>query len=148
MRRLPYILQLKLCKANIYTYTSCFMEIQQKDNETLAAYVHCLKTAAKECSFDNDTVVIHIFVKVLQDADTTTAKIYEKDSQTLSEVIRTVEKSYAAQQLTATLTTSVVFIRSYDDICFVCRWMCHFGCWSHSRLWYTNTERDRSHSTH
>ena len=25
------ILRLKLCNANIYTYTSCFMEIQQKD---------------------------------------------------------------------------------------------------------------------
>ena len=31
------ILQLKLCNANIHTYTSHFMEIQQKDNETLAA---------------------------------------------------------------------------------------------------------------
>ena len=29
------ILRLKLCNANIYTYTSHFMEIQQKDNELL-----------------------------------------------------------------------------------------------------------------
>ena len=41
------ILRLKFCKANIHAYTSCSMEIQQKDNETLPAYVHCFKTAAK-----------------------------------------------------------------------------------------------------
>ena len=41
------ILKLKLCNANIHTYSSHFMEIQQKDNETLAAYVHCFNTAAK-----------------------------------------------------------------------------------------------------
>ena len=41
------ILRLKLCKAHIHTYTSHFMDIQQKDNESLAAYIHCFKTAAK-----------------------------------------------------------------------------------------------------
>ena len=41
------ILRLKLCNANIHTYTSSFMKIQQKDNETLTAYVHCFKSAAK-----------------------------------------------------------------------------------------------------
>ena len=40
-------LRWKLCNANIHTYTSHFMEIHQKDNETLNAYIHCLKTAAK-----------------------------------------------------------------------------------------------------
>ena len=40
-------LRLKLCNANIYTYTSHFIEIQHKDNETLAAYVHFSKTAAE-----------------------------------------------------------------------------------------------------
>ena len=57
------ILRLKLCNANIHTYTSHFMEIQPKDNETLAAYIHHFKTAAKQCAFDNDTVAISIFVK-------------------------------------------------------------------------------------
>ena len=71
------ILRLKLCNANIHT--SWFMEIQQKDNETLAAYIYCLKTAAKQCAFDNDTVAIHIFVKGFRDAPTITAIIYEKD---------------------------------------------------------------------
>ena len=31
------------------------MEIQQKDNETLAAYIHHFKTAAKQCALNNDT---------------------------------------------------------------------------------------------
>ena len=59
------ILRLKLCNANIHTYTSCFMEIQQKDNEPLAAYIWHFKRVAKKCTFDNDTVAICIFVKVL-----------------------------------------------------------------------------------
>ena len=49
------ILRLKLCNANIHTYTSHFMEIQQKDNETLAAHYHPFKTAAKQCAFNTDT---------------------------------------------------------------------------------------------
>ena len=92
------ILRLKLCNANIHTYTSHFMEIQQKNNETLAAYIHHFKTAVKQCAFNNDTVVVCIFVKGLQDAPhTTAAKIYEKDPQTLAEVIRLVEKLNAAK---------------------------------------------------
>ena len=59
------ILRLKLCNVNIQTYTSYFMEIQQKNNETLAAYIHHFKTEAKWCTFDIDTVKIHIFVKGL-----------------------------------------------------------------------------------
>ena len=65
----------KLCNANIYAYTSCFMEIQQKDSETLAAYIHHFKTAAKLLTFDNDTAAICILVKGLQDAPTITPKI-------------------------------------------------------------------------
>ena len=58
-------LRLKLSNAYIHTYTLHFMEIQQKDNETLAAYIHHFMTAAKQCAFNNDTVAIHIFVKGL-----------------------------------------------------------------------------------
>ena len=58
---------------------------------------------------------------LLKDANTTTAKIYEKDPQTLSEVIRIVEKFNAAQQLTATLTHATVTIKSNNDRCFLCR---------------------------
>ena len=41
------ILRLKLCNADIHTYTSRFNKIQQKDNETLAAYIHGFNTAEK-----------------------------------------------------------------------------------------------------
>ena len=69
------------------------MEIKQKDNETLMAYIHHFKTAAKQCTFDNDTAAIYIFVKGLQYMHTTTAKIYKKDPQTMAEIIRLVEDS-------------------------------------------------------
>ena len=48
------ILQVKLSNANIHTYTSHFMDIQRKDHETVAAYIHHFKTAANQCTFDND----------------------------------------------------------------------------------------------
>ena len=122
------ILRLKLCNANIYTFTSCFMEIQQEDSETLATYIHHFKTAAKQCAFDNDTAAICIFVKGLRDAPTIASKIYEKGLQTLAEVIRLVEKLNAAHQLTVTLTPSTVSMMSGDARCFVCGWTGHFGC--------------------
>ena len=49
------LLRLKLSNANIHTYTSCFMDIQQWEKESLAAYVLCFKTEAKCCNFTNDT---------------------------------------------------------------------------------------------
>ena len=84
------------------------MEIQQKDNETLAAYIHCFKAAVKQYAYDNDTAAICIYVKGLRDAPTIAPKIYEKDPQI--EVIRLVEKHNAALQLTATLTSSTLSI--------------------------------------
>ena len=107
------ILRLKLCNANIHTYTSCFMQIQQKDNETLAAYIHHFKIAAKQCTFDNDTVAIHVFVQGLWDALSIAPKIYEKDPQTLAEVIRLVEKLSAAQKTNSYTNT---FYSQYDDL--------------------------------
>ena len=56
-------LRLKLCNANIHTYTSCFMDIQQQEKESLAAYVHWFKTEAKCCNFTNDAATIGIFIK-------------------------------------------------------------------------------------
>ena len=74
----------------------------------------------KLCAFDNATVAICIYVKGLWDTHTTAAKIYEKDTQTLAEVIRLIEKLNAAQQLTTTLTPSMVSMMSNNDRCFVC----------------------------
>ena len=98
------ILRLKLYSANIYNYTSRFMKIQQKDNKTMAAYIHHFKTPVKQCAFDNETVAICIFVKSLRDTCTIASKIYEKEPQTLAEVIKLVEKLSTSLQLTATLT--------------------------------------------
>ena len=39
------------------------MVIQQKENENLAAYIHCFKRIAKWCIFDYGIVEIHIFLK-------------------------------------------------------------------------------------
>ena len=91
-----------LCNVNIYTHMSSFMEIQQ-DNEALAAFVHHFKTEAKRCYFNSDTSAICIFVQGLWHMYNITGKVYEKDPQTLQEVIRLVEKLNTAQQVTATL---------------------------------------------
>ena len=69
------------------------MEIQQKENEKLTSFVHHFKIEAKRCDFNNDTSTIHIFIKSLKD----THNITEKDPQTLSEVIKLVEKLSTAQ---------------------------------------------------
>ena len=37
------LLHLKICNSDIHTSVSCFMDIQQKDNESLAAYIHRFK---------------------------------------------------------------------------------------------------------
>ena len=42
------LLCLKLCNLDIHTSVSCFMEIQQKDKESLAAYIHRFKRRGQE----------------------------------------------------------------------------------------------------
>ena len=60
------LLRLKLYNANIDTHTSPFMDIQQLEKESLAAYVHWLKTEARQCVFTNDTATFKILVKGLK----------------------------------------------------------------------------------
>ena len=36
-------LQLKICNSDIHTSISHFMDVQQKEKESLAAYVHCFQ---------------------------------------------------------------------------------------------------------
>ena len=91
------ILHLKLCNTNIHTYTCHFMEIHQEENEMLATYIHHFKTEAKRCDSNNDTATICIFVKGVRDIHNIVEKVYEKDPQTLSEVIRLIEKLNTAQ---------------------------------------------------
>ena len=57
-------LQLKISNADIHTSISCFMDIQQTDKESLAAYVHRFKQEANRCKFSNDNTTIRIFSRV------------------------------------------------------------------------------------
>ena len=86
------LLRLKLCNANVHTYTLCFMDIQEWEKEPLAAYVHQFKTEAECCNFTNDAATIRIFIKGLWNAQSLAARIYVKDSQTLKDTITEVEK--------------------------------------------------------
>ena len=123
-------LHLKLCNSNIHTYISRFLDIQQKDNESLAAYIHRFKREAKRCNFTNNAATIRIFVKGLKNAHTLAACIYEKGPQTLTDVISEVEKLQAAQQLTATLlpSSTVNVMTNEGDQCFQCQELGHITC--------------------
>ena len=59
-------LHLKICNSDIHTSISHFMEIQQKDKESLAAYIHHFKREASRCKFNNDAATIRIFIKGLK----------------------------------------------------------------------------------
>ena len=117
------LLCLKICNLDIHTSVSRFMEIQQKERESLAAYIHRFKKEANRCNFYNNAATIQIFVKGLKNAHTLAAQVYEKGPQTLADAIREVKKLQAAQQLTATLlpSSTVNVMSSEDDKCFQCQ---------------------------
>ena len=48
------LLHLKICNSDIHTSGSHFMDIQQKDKKSLAAYIHRFKREAKRCNFTNN----------------------------------------------------------------------------------------------
>ena len=123
--------QLKISNADIHTSISCFMDIQQTDKESLAAYVHRFKWEANRCKFNNDATTIRIFLKGLKNAHTIATKVYEKGPQSLADTIKEVEKLQAAQQITSTLLpTSLVNTMSIDnDKCFQCQETSHMACY-------------------
>ena len=86
------LLQLKLCNADMHTYTSQFMEIQQQEKEPLTANVHQFKTEARSCNFTNDAATIHIFIKDLKNAHSLATHIYEKGPQMLNDMIYEFKK--------------------------------------------------------
>ena len=47
---------LKHCNSDIHTSVSCFMEIQQKEKESLAPYIHHFMREAKRCNFTNSKI--------------------------------------------------------------------------------------------
>ena len=110
--------------------TSHFMEIQQKEKESLAAYIHHFKREASRCKFNNDAATIRIFIKGLRNAHTLATRVYEKGPQSLADAIKEVEKLQAAQQLTATLlpSSSMNIMSSNDDKCFQCQESRHLAC--------------------
>ena len=122
---------LKICNSDIHISISCFMDIQQKENESLAAYVHHFKQEASICNFDNNTATIRIFIKGLKNSHNLATKVYKKGPQSLAEAIREVEKFQAAQQLTSTLLppSSVNTMSSDDDKCFQCQETGHMVCY-------------------
>ena len=98
------------------------MEIQQKEKESLTAYIHHFKREAKRCNFINSASTIRIFVKGLRNAHTLATPVYEKGPQTLADAISEVEKLPATQKLTATLIpSSTVKVMSHEDHCFQCQ---------------------------
>ena len=119
-----------MCNSDIHTLISHFMEIQQKEKESLAAYIHHFKTEAKRCNFTNHTATINIFVKGLKNTHSLAARIYEKGLQILADAISEVVKLQASQQLTATLIPpSTVNIMSHkEDHCFQCQESGHIAC--------------------
>ena len=123
------LLHLKIYNLDIHTSVSHFMEIEQKEKESLAAYIHHFKREAKRCNFTNSAATIRIFVKGLKNAHTLATQVYEKGPQTLADAISKVEKLQAVQQLTATLLpSSTVNVMSHEeDQCFQCQVLGHIA---------------------
>ena len=105
------------------------MDIQQKDKESLAAYIHRFKREAKRCIFTNNAATIRIFAKGLKKTHILVACVYQKGPQSLSDIITEVEKLQAAQQLTATLLPSpmVNVMSNEEDQCFQCPKLGHIA---------------------
>ena len=87
----------RLNNASIHMYTSRFMEIQQKDSETLMAYIHRFKKEAKHCDFDSHPAKIRIFLKGLINSSKIAPGVYEKGQTTIEDAIGIVEKINSAQ---------------------------------------------------
>ena len=127
---IKYCLHLKICNSDIHMSVSHFMEIQQKEKESLVAYIHHFKSKASRCKFDNDAATIRIFIKGLRNAHTLSTRVYEKGSQSLVDAIKEEEKLQAAQQLTATSlpSSSVNTMSNDDDKCFQHQELGHIAC--------------------
>ena len=90
-----------LNNASIHTYTSRFMELQQKDSEALTAYIHRFKKEAKHCDFDSHPAKIRIFLKGLINSSRIAPSEYEKGPTTIEDTIGIVEKISSAQHIAA-----------------------------------------------
>ena len=77
------------------------MEIQQKDSETLTAYIHRFKKEAKHCDFDSHPAKIRIFLKGLINNSRIAPSVYEKGPTTIEDAIGIVEKIRSGQRIAA-----------------------------------------------
>ena len=93
-----------LNNASIHTYTSRFMEIQQKDSETLTAYIHRFKKEAKHCNFDLHPAKTRIFLKGLINSSRIAPSVYEKGPTTIEDAIGIFEKISSAQRIAASFS--------------------------------------------
>ena len=107
------ILHLKLCNTDIHTSVSHFMDIQQKEKESLAPYIHCFKGEAKRCNSTNSAATIRIFVKGFRNTHTIATRVYEKGPQTLADAISEAEKPSSSQ------TTNCNFATIINSKCYV-----------------------------
>ena len=95
-----------LNNASIHTYTSRFMEIQQKDSETLTAYIHRFKKEAKHCNFHLHPAKIRIFLKGLINSSKIALSVYKKGPTIIEDTIRIVEKISSAQCIAVSFSQS------------------------------------------
>ena len=98
-----------LNNASIHTYTSRFMEIQQKDSETLMAYIHRFKKEAKHCDFHSHPAKIRIFLKGLINSSKIAPGVYEKGPTTIEDAISIVKKISSAQRIAASFSQNHQF---------------------------------------
>ena len=82
------------------------MEIQQKDSETLTAYIHRFKKEAKHCDFDSHPAKVRIFLKGLINSSRIAPSVYKKGPTTIEDAISIVEKICSAQQIAASFSQS------------------------------------------
>ena len=75
---------LKICNSDIHMSISHFMDIQQKEKESLTTYIHYFKREANRCKFNNDATTIRTFIKGLKNAHTLATRVYEKGPQSLA----------------------------------------------------------------
>ena len=94
----------RLNNASIHTYTSRFMEIQQKDCETLTAYIHRFKKEAKHCDFDSHPAKVRIVLKGLINSSRITPSLYKKGPTTIEDAISIVEKISSTQCIAASFS--------------------------------------------
>ena len=94
----------RLNNASIHTYASRFKEIQQKDSETLTAYIHRYKKEAKHCNFELHPAKIRIFLKGLTNSSRIAPSVYEKGPTTIEDAIGIVKKISSAQRIVASFS--------------------------------------------